>query len=113
MLVNYERAALSQDKTGHISPIAAYNAKTDRLLILDVATYKYPSVWVSTEALWKAMNTVDSASGRSRGFAVVRRPSRRRRRWHRRHAGLSEGIAGRPLPERSGRMVLFFLCSAR
>jgi hypothetical protein len=78
MLVNYERAALGQAKTGHISPIAAYNAKTDRLLVLDVASYKYPPVWVSSEALWKAMNTVDSASGRSRGFAIVRRTSRRR-----------------------------------
>jgi hypothetical protein len=46
MLVNYERAALGQAKTGHISPIAAYNAKADRLLVLDVATYKYPPVWV-------------------------------------------------------------------
>jgi hypothetical protein len=80
MLVNYERAALSQGKIGHISPLAAYNEKTDRLLILDVATHKYPWVWVSTEALWTAMNTVDSDSGRSRGFAVVSRTSRRRRR---------------------------------
>jgi hypothetical protein len=45
-----------------------------------VATHKYPWVWVSTEALWTAMNTVDSDSGRSRGFAVVSRTSRRRRR---------------------------------
>ncbi len=71
LLVNYQRAALGQDEVGHVSPIAAYNVETDRLLILDVASYKYPPVWVSTEALWKAMNTVDPASGRTRGFAVV------------------------------------------
>jgi hypothetical protein len=71
LLVNYQRAALGQGEIGHISPIAAYNVKTDRLLILDVASYKYPPVWVSTEVLWKAMNTVDPASGRTRGFATV------------------------------------------
>jgi Phytochelatin synthase len=72
LLVNYQRAALGQEKTGHISPVAAYHSATDRLLILDVAAYKYPPVWVSTKALWDAMNTMDSASGRTRGFLVVR-----------------------------------------
>jgi hypothetical protein len=73
LLVNYQRAVLGQEEMGHISPIAAYNAATDRLLVLDVATYKYPPVWVSTEAMWRAMSTTDSASGRTRGFVVVRR----------------------------------------
>lgn len=72
LLANYQRASLGQGEMGHISPVAAYDAGTDRLLVLDVAAYKYPPVWVSTEALWKAMNTVDTASGRSRGFIVVR-----------------------------------------
>jgi hypothetical protein len=27
---------------------------------------------VSTEALWQAMNTIDDASGRTRGFIVVK-----------------------------------------
>jgi hypothetical protein len=72
LLVNYQRAVLGQKETGHISPIAAYNTAADRLLILDVAAYRYPPAWVSTEALWNAMNTVDTASGRTRGFVVVR-----------------------------------------
>jgi hypothetical protein len=72
VVVNYERAVLGQGETGHISPLAAYNAQADRVLILDVAAYKYPPAWVATQALWNAMNTVDSASGRSRGFVVVR-----------------------------------------
>lgn len=72
LLVNYQRATLGQGETGHISPLAAYNAATDRFLILDVAAYKYPPVWVSTEALWNAMNTMDSSSDRTRGFIVVR-----------------------------------------
>jgi hypothetical protein len=72
VLVNYERAVLGQIELGHISPLAGYSAATDRFLILDVATYKYPPVWVSTEELWRAMNTVDASSGRMRGFVVVR-----------------------------------------
>jgi len=74
LLVNYQRAALGQGETGHISPLAGYSPATDRLLILDVAAYKYPPVWVESEALWNAMNTVDNASGRTRGFVVVREP---------------------------------------
>ncbi len=72
LLINYQRAALGQGRSGHISPLAAYNASTDRFLILDVASYKYPPVWVSAAALWNAMNTLDSTSGRTRGFVVVR-----------------------------------------
>jgi hypothetical protein len=80
VLVNYQRSALDQGATGHISPIAAYNAAADRFLILDVAAYKYPPVWVASDALWNAMNTIDPESGRTRGFVVVRKPRRRCRR---------------------------------
>ncbi len=72
VLVNYQRGKIGQRETGHISPLAAYHAASDRFLILDVAAYKYPPVWVSAQALWEAMNAVDNASGRTRGFVVVK-----------------------------------------
>lgn len=72
VLVNYERGALGQREGGHISPLAAYNAANDRVLVLDVAAYRYPPTWVTTADLWSAMNTVDSVSGQSRGFVLVR-----------------------------------------
>jgi len=72
--INYQREVLNQGKVGHISPIGAYHAKSDRVLILDVAAHKYPPVWVSTETLWQAMNTTDPTSNRSRGFVVVEKP---------------------------------------
>jgi hypothetical protein len=78
VLVNYQRASLGQQGGGHISPLAAYSALDDRFLVLDVAAYRYPPVWVPAADLWRAMNTVDSTSGRTRGFVIVR--SRRRRR---------------------------------
>lgn len=72
VLVNYLRSAIGQERGGHISPIAAYNQESDRFLILDVARYKYPPVWVEAEDLWQAMATVDSTSGKTRGFVLVR-----------------------------------------
>ncbi len=72
VIVNYLRGSILQAGGGHISPIGAYDQATDRALLMDVATYKYPPVWVEVPALFAAMNTVDSSSGRSRGWVEVR-----------------------------------------
>ncbi len=74
VLVNYVRKAIHQKTGGHISPLAAYDEDTDRFLVMDVSTYKYPPVWVKTEALWAAMNTVDGDSNRTRGYVLVQAP---------------------------------------
>jgi hypothetical protein len=72
VIVNYLRVRLGQEAGGHISPLAAYDAKSDRFLILDVARYKYPPVWVTTEDLYKAMNTTDADNdGKHRGYVLV------------------------------------------
>ncbi len=73
LLVNYDRTAVGQAGGGHISPVAAYHAATDRVLILDVARYRYPSTWVALVDLWQAIRSTDNSSGRSRGVVVVRR----------------------------------------
>jgi hypothetical protein len=71
VLVNYLRKALGQETGGHISPLAAYDADSDRFLILDVTRYKYPPIWVTATDLFAAMNTVDSDGGLTRGYVVV------------------------------------------
>ena len=72
VLVNYLRRTLGQERGGHISPLAAYDAETDRFLILDVARYKYPPVWATAADLFAAMNTPDADNGnRTRGFVVI------------------------------------------
>jgi hypothetical protein len=72
VLVNYLRSALGQQTGGHISPLAAYDAATDRVLILDVSRYKYPPVWVKTADLFAAMNTPDSDAGNlTRGYVIA------------------------------------------
>jgi Phytochelatin synthase len=74
VIVNYLRKAIGQEKFGHISPLAAYDAEADRFLILDVARYKYPPVWVTAGDLFNAMNTTDSDNeNRTRGFVLVSR----------------------------------------
>ena len=72
VIVNYLRKALGEQIGGHISPLAAYDGKADRFLILDVARYKYPPVWVKTVDMFAAMNTPDAANdNRTRGFVLV------------------------------------------
>ncbi|AFY91394.1 phytochelatin synthase family protein [Chamaesiphon minutus] len=70
-IVNYLRKTIGQERGGHISPIAAYNQRTDRFLILDVSRYKYPPVWVKAVDLWQAIRTTDTDSGKTRGFVLV------------------------------------------
>ena len=74
ILVNYLRTAIQQKMGGHFSPLAAYHKQTDRFLILDVARYMYPPVWVTAEELWDAMVTIDPVSGKKRGFVMVSVP---------------------------------------
>jgi Phytochelatin synthase len=76
VVVNYLRRTIGQERGGHISPLAAYDAETDRFLVLDVSRYKYPPVWVEAADLFAAMNTPDSDNeNRTRGFVLVSGPS--------------------------------------
>ena len=72
LVVNYLRTGIGQKGGGHISPIAAYDSGSDRVLILDVARYRYPAVWVKTGALWQSMGEIDRDSGQSRGLLILR-----------------------------------------
>lgn len=73
--VNYRRNYVGQPPGSHFSPLAAYDETTDSFLILDVARYKFPPVWVSTADLFAAMNTTDDVSNKSRGFLVISAPA--------------------------------------
>ena len=75
LLVNYDRRALGQKGGGHISPLAAYDPDQDRVLILDVARYRYPAVWVTSRDLWRAIRSVDPSSGLSRGVITIEAPA--------------------------------------
>jgi len=71
VLANYLRAVLGQVGAGHWSALAAYDAQSDSVLILDVAKYKYSPVWVGISTLREAIATLDSTSNKSRGLVIV------------------------------------------
>ena len=71
VLANYLRAAFGQVGGGHWSVLAAYDAQTDRVLILDVAKYKYTPAWVTIDNLRQAIATMDTTSNKPRGLVLV------------------------------------------
>ena len=71
VLANYLRANLGQVGGGHWSVLAAYDAASDSALILDVAKYKYPPVWVGITTLRQAISTLDTTSNKPRGLVIV------------------------------------------
>jgi Phytochelatin synthase len=75
VIVNFSRSALGQEGIGHISPLGAYDADSDRFLILDVARYKLPAFWVTTQELFNAMAEPKNSKGQTRGYLLVRGPS--------------------------------------
>ncbi len=72
VLANFERSQINQRGSGHWSPVAAYDSKSDSFLVLDVARFKYPPYWVKADALFKAMRTINGR-GQSRGFLTIQK----------------------------------------
>lgn len=71
VLVNYLRESLGQEGGGHWSVLAAFDAPSDSVLILDVAKYKYAPVWVGISTLRQAIATIDTTSNKARGLVIV------------------------------------------
>jgi len=62
IMLNYKRGGIGQDGGGHFSPLGAYNAQEDMFLIMDVAKYKHPPVWVKWENLLGGVTTKDTCT---------------------------------------------------
>lgn len=69
VLVNYSRKALGQEGGGHISPLGAYDERTDSFLVMDVNPNRAPWVWVKSEDLVGAMRTFDTIE--NRGYLLI------------------------------------------
>jgi hypothetical protein len=54
---------------GHISPIGAYDQKTDSILVLDVASSKRPWIWVNVYDFYFGMHQKDGEN--YRGYLIV------------------------------------------
>jgi hypothetical protein len=71
VLLNFRRVEIGETGGGHWSPLAAYDSASDSALLLDVARYKYPAVWVPLAQLYAGALAVDSVSGLSRGIVII------------------------------------------
>lgn len=70
IIVDIQRSKMLQTGGGHFSPIAAYDANSDRFLFMDVSRYKYLPTWVPSHVLWNAMHT-KVAPNTYRGFLII------------------------------------------
>ncbi|KAJ1472018.1 Phytochelatin synthase-domain-containing protein [Baffinella frigidus] len=70
LTVNFQRAPLTLKGGGHHSVLAAYHNASDSALLLDVATYKFPPMWVPLPLLHAAMATLDPFAD-SRGWVRI------------------------------------------
>jgi hypothetical protein len=69
-MINFHRGLLFGKGTGHHSPIAGYLEPEDLVFVLDVND-KFGPWLVSTERLFKAMDSVDSSTGKKRGLLEI------------------------------------------
>lgn len=68
---NFYRTSLGEVGGGHFSPLMAYEEENDLVLLVDVARFKYPPVWVPLAQFYDSMLTIDSTSQVYRGFIVI------------------------------------------
>ncbi len=71
LIANFDGKIFGNKTGGHISPIVAYDEKSDSLLVLDVALHKNPWYWVDLKEMVKAMNTMDGNN--FRGYLVAKK----------------------------------------
>jgi hypothetical protein len=74
MVVCFSRRALGQAtltaETG-FAPVGGYNPLKNKVLLMDSSRAQYPSVWVDTELLYRAMAEIDPVLGVDRGYFLL------------------------------------------
>ncbi|EPX72605.1 phytochelatin synthetase [Schizosaccharomyces octosporus yFS286] len=71
MAISFSRKVLGQTGDGHFSPVGGYSEKDGKVLILDVARFKYPSYWVDLEMMYKSMFPLDATNNQPRGYVLL------------------------------------------
>ena len=72
VIVNYRRDAVGQKGGAHISPLGAYDAESDSVLLMDVNPDSAGWVWMPLATLIRGMRTFDLVE--NRGYILVRSP---------------------------------------
>jgi len=72
LIANFDQKVFTDDSVaGHVAPIAAYDAASRRVLILDPDRDWYEPYWVSDQILLEAMATLDPETGKMRGLVKI------------------------------------------
>lgn len=72
IILNFNQKIYTGDaEAGHISPIAAYDARKKSVLVMDVDREWYDPYWVSEETLIQGLATRDTSNSRNRGYIWV------------------------------------------
>ena len=71
VIVNFSRKGLGEVGDGHFSPISAYDPASDCFLLMDVAPYKYPQIWVPARLLFHAIQKNKTTGQVDRGIIIV------------------------------------------
>jgi hypothetical protein len=70
LVTNTSRKALKQTGDGHFSCITSYNEKSDHLLMLDTARFKYNSLWLDLKNVYESFLPLDNQTKKFRGFSL-------------------------------------------
>lgn len=70
IIANFNGGKLGMLPGGHYGTIGGYHAKSNSVLVLDVAAHETPWFWVPVEELYNAMNS-DAREGRRRGYIII------------------------------------------
>jgi Phytochelatin synthase len=69
VIVNYRRVEVGQTGGGHVSPLGAFDAESDSVLVLDVNPASAGWVWMPVTSLIRGMRTFDTVE--NRGYILV------------------------------------------
>jgi glutathione gamma-glutamylcysteinyltransferase len=69
-LMSYYRKAYNQTGTGHFGLSSLYNSVSRKILIRDVARFKYNSIWSSLEKAYSTLTPIDNQTNKPRGFLL-------------------------------------------
>lgn len=72
IIANFDQQKYTGDaQAGHIAPVAAYDPKKKRVLVMDPDRDYYEPYWVSEETFFEGMATQDSSGDAFRGYVYV------------------------------------------
>jgi hypothetical protein len=72
IILNYDQGVvMNEGSYGHFSPVATYDEKSQKLLILDSDATWYEPYWVPLNLIVKSMNTYDGDLNNPRGFIWI------------------------------------------